>query len=717
MIATEHRLVRVFVSSSFRDMHAEREELVKHIFPQLRKQCEQRGVLWADVDLRWGVTEQRKTDGQVLPICLTEIERCRPFFIGLLGQRLGKAVGSMHPDILRRWPWLNGYQDASLTEIEMLHGALRDPTVAQSAVFYLRDPSYLDRLLPDSNPSDFRCDDDEQAERLRQLKTVIRNSGLSVRDDYADPTAFGQLVLRDFSKIVDLWYPANLRSTSLDRDNSDHDFYAKSRSRAYVHRHTDFERLDQHAAGQGPPLVVTGESGIGKSALLANWAADYRARYADQLVFMHFIGATSQSTDWANMVRRIMGEFKRRLSVGEDIPSEPDALRVAFANSLFRAAAKGIVVLVLDGLNQLEDREGAQDLAWLPRKLPVTLRLVASTLPGRALVEIKRRGWEDFSVQPLTFLERHQVIHDYLAQYAKELGSTQIERIAVAAQTANPLYLRMLLEELRVFGSHEELEGWISAYLLAQDVPELCDRILARYERDYGRDGRGSVALAFVLIWAARRGLSESELLELLGEAGWPLPHVFWSELRLAAEESLIERAGLIGFAHQYMREAVARRYHLADHLLSDVIHAQLTSYFSSRFSYGSREIDELPWHLAQTGSWKNLHRLLTMPHFFLAAWERSEVDVKRYWAQIEAHSAFRLVDFAKGALENVEEHPEVASRVAVLLRDKGYLTEALMMQRRVVETSKQAGDDMALQYSLNQLGITLNERHGSVLI
>ena len=34
------RVVRVFVSSTFRDMFAEREELIRRVFPRLRKVCE-----------------------------------------------------------------------------------------------------------------------------------------------------------------------------------------------------------------------------------------------------------------------------------------------------------------------------------------------------------------------------------------------------------------------------------------------------------------------------------------------------------------------------------------------------------------------------------------------------------------------------------------------------------------------------------------------------
>lgn len=49
---TRDRVVRVFVSSTFRDMHAERDELIKRAFPQLRKLCDERRVTWSEVDLR-----------------------------------------------------------------------------------------------------------------------------------------------------------------------------------------------------------------------------------------------------------------------------------------------------------------------------------------------------------------------------------------------------------------------------------------------------------------------------------------------------------------------------------------------------------------------------------------------------------------------------------------------------------------------------------------
>jgi len=46
--------IRIFISSTFRNMHAERDHLVKVVFPELRERCAKRRLHLTDVDLRWG---------------------------------------------------------------------------------------------------------------------------------------------------------------------------------------------------------------------------------------------------------------------------------------------------------------------------------------------------------------------------------------------------------------------------------------------------------------------------------------------------------------------------------------------------------------------------------------------------------------------------------------------------------------------------------------
>ena len=102
------RSVRIFLSSTFRDFGEERDLLVKRVFPALRAKLRERFVELVDVDLRWGITPEQAERGEVLPICLSEIDRARPYFIGLLGERYGwiPPADSYAIDLLERQPWL-----------------------------------------------------------------------------------------------------------------------------------------------------------------------------------------------------------------------------------------------------------------------------------------------------------------------------------------------------------------------------------------------------------------------------------------------------------------------------------------------------------------------------------------------------------------------------------------------------------------------------------
>lgn len=81
--------VSVFISSTFCDMHSERDSLIMRVFPALRERLEKYRVHLIDIDLRWGVTEQQAVSGGALDVCLDQFDDCRPFFLGILGERYG----------------------------------------------------------------------------------------------------------------------------------------------------------------------------------------------------------------------------------------------------------------------------------------------------------------------------------------------------------------------------------------------------------------------------------------------------------------------------------------------------------------------------------------------------------------------------------------------------------------------------------------------------
>lgn len=83
------RTVRIFLSSTVRDFGEGCDLLVRKVFPGLRARLRERFVEFVDVDLRLVITVEQAERGEVLPVCLAEIDRARPYFVGMLGERYG----------------------------------------------------------------------------------------------------------------------------------------------------------------------------------------------------------------------------------------------------------------------------------------------------------------------------------------------------------------------------------------------------------------------------------------------------------------------------------------------------------------------------------------------------------------------------------------------------------------------------------------------------
>ena len=76
-MAGASRTFRIFVSSTFSDLKAERNALQEHVFPHLRELCQLQGASFQAIDLRWGVNEESSLNQKTLQICFNEIARCQ----------------------------------------------------------------------------------------------------------------------------------------------------------------------------------------------------------------------------------------------------------------------------------------------------------------------------------------------------------------------------------------------------------------------------------------------------------------------------------------------------------------------------------------------------------------------------------------------------------------------------------------------------------------
>ena len=192
------RKVRVFISSTFRDMHAERDHLVTVVFPELRERCERLGLEFFDVDLRWGVP-QKTVDGETAnswEYCRQWIDRVEPFFVCMLGQRYGwEPEPHQLKDADDRTRQLA--HKRSITDMEVRYAVL-NTTLKRHSYFYLRDAE------APATATDF-VDPPPLLAKLDQLKTEVRACGRPVRDypctwkdnDFTGMEEFGKKVLED----------------------------------------------------------------------------------------------------------------------------------------------------------------------------------------------------------------------------------------------------------------------------------------------------------------------------------------------------------------------------------------------------------------------------------------------------------------------------------------------------------------------------------------
>ncbi|MDR1454965.1 MAG: DUF4062 domain-containing protein [Tannerella sp.] len=123
----KNRAVRLFVSSTFSDMNGERDMLCRYVFPRLEDFCRRRNTGFTGVDLRWGITGEDVRQGQTVRLCLSEIDHCRPYFLGILGERYGwippPACTAGYGNVCRR--------GVSVTEAEY-YGEVLTPDQAQA---------------------------------------------------------------------------------------------------------------------------------------------------------------------------------------------------------------------------------------------------------------------------------------------------------------------------------------------------------------------------------------------------------------------------------------------------------------------------------------------------------------------------------------------------------------------------------------------------------
>ena len=354
-------------------------------------------------------------------------------------------------------------------------------------------------------------------------------------------------------------------------------------SLAFLDRQRECELLDGllHAvrAGRGGVIVVRGEAGIGKSALL-----DYTAGAATDLRLIRVAGVESEMELAFAALHQLCSPMLDHLprlpepqrdalatALGLRSGSPPDHFLVGLAvlSLLSEAAEDRPLVCLVDDSHWL-DRASGRVLAFAARRLlaePVLL-VIAAREPGTDL-----RGLPDLLVEGLPDAEAQQLLTSVVRWTLDE----RVRDRMLAEARGNPLALRELSRD----GSLAELTGGLGL----PGTPGLADRIEGRFRRqiaDLPADTRRLLQVAAACpigdparVWRAGRRLG------VPSEAAAP-----------AVEAGLIEFGTWVRFRHPLVRSAAYRSASLTEW---QQVHRALAAATDS-----AADPDRHAWHQAQ---------------------------------------------------------------------------------------------------------------------
>ncbi len=635
---TATRTFRVFISSTFEDLKAERDALRRNVFPRLRSLCEEHGARFEAIDLRWGVREEAALNQKTMEICLREIERCKatgvkPNFIVLLGERYGwrplpLRIDAREFEIVREQvgdpeacalidSWYERDDNAAPPEyvLKSRTGEYIEYSTWQAVEAHLRailaDAARAAR--PGAVPLGKYQASATHQEILRGLGSTANDERhvfvfcCSVPDEGCDPDLLGlksflrahlptdnflpfepgdltglcRSVEKQLWMVIEQEVARFEARPALALEIDAHDAFARERALVFG-RDGILAAIDDYIRGDiNRPLVLHGPSGSGKSALVAQASERAGEALRTAVVIRRFIGVSPESSSGIALLRSISQQISQAYDAGGEIPADFAALAAAFRGRLALATANRPLILFLDALDQLAMEDPARSLGWLSGVLPPNCRLVASTID----LALPLHECTALEVPALSAVDAGLALDYWLRAANRQLQPAQRALLLSSFERCPlPLYLKLAFEEAR---------GWPSSLpagecKLGDGIEGILETLLLRLSGG-SNHGQLLVDRSLAYLAAARHGLTEDEILDLLSE-----DDDVWREFESAAYAKPPERrlpivvwSRLHSDLEPYLTE------HSGDGtLLLAFFHRQLCDLVKTRFHAGEKRIE-----------------------------------------------------------------------------------------------------------------------------
>ena len=529
-----HREIRVFLSSTFKDMEQERSYLIRRVFPVVREACEQRNVTFTEVDLRWGVTEEECLNGETIEICLEQIDRCRrypPFFIGFLGERygwipspteLGTYMTSMHKSTYKEKVIEAIDNKISVTELEMEYGILSGRDDQIHALIYLRDKTLTQTLSEQDSALKSGGYYDSETQKLNNLKCRLKQADKVTLTDYKTIEQFGESVKDKLLNWLEQLFPEKALPLLHDQTAFSQQSFALSRLSSYVALSPEREMVERYIKSrfkseENRPMVIQGQSGTGKSSFLADLSFHLSDLFSNVIVIPYFMGVDGYRTldSWKSFLVDYLSYGYLGTKKGSDY-NKSDWTQLHHVLAQVAKVTGRKLILLLDALDQCEEPVKSTHL------LSQNFNSHDATLIISSTCELKEyeRDWAIAHMLVMSKPMKAKIIEKYSNTFRKNLSSQQLESITNSQATELPLYIKLLLENLRIHSSFDSLQKDIDESLRYSTASCLFKHIVLKLDKVFSTAKHQHIITNLIkLLAASRRGLSELELGFLLANS------------------------------------------------------------------------------------------------------------------------------------------------------------------------------------------------------
>ncbi|KOR32743.1 hypothetical protein TI05_05305 [Achromatium sp. WMS3] len=612
-MATEQK---IFISSTFEDMHPERDYLSHRTFPALaaRLRAEHIPLQLLPLDLRVGVTipDEERWAETVIQVCFDGLQQARPLLLVLLGERYGSSPpAELVAWVTQQYPELTLEQVTakSVTALEIEYGAFAG--ITPEVWFYFRD-----EISGKQVPAIFQEADPHRHQQQLELKqriqakfpNQVRHYHLHWDESTNKMQGLEELSQQIISDVWQLLKKGNLlvqpkSQTPLELAEQALAAFITHRRRGFQGRTEILDQLQTHLASSEPPaiLALTGPGGMGKSAVFAELYQQLKTANKS-IILAHAAGANVGIGNADAILRNWLLQLHQVLGTEPPANLEQlaiDALRPAFQTAVTQATQIKPVVLLFDALDQAPP--DVQSLYWLPQPWPRGLRMIITVLAEQAEHGLKAHNAKWLSLPPLDQSYAQTAFTQIFQRYGRYMDGVPqpiVQAVLTHDKTAwgNPLWLSLAAEALnQITGSQlaqiktqlqpgQTVGAAIVQFLthrtqkFAATVPALFAEQLQALEQEHGTQLTAAYASC---IASSRTGLRDEDLLACL-------PKLLDQEVNLLAitalrhgfRGQLVQReAGQWDFFHRQLREGVIARYLSTDDAKKQQVHKVLGQY------------------------------------------------------------------------------------------------------------------------------------------